>query len=153
MGDRKLNQFIGKLLKRDADAEQITYSVLVVSDDPGYLPQLCDIIQSEGHEATCGTGAREALELLEEMAVPDLMIFDLVDPEHDAREILDKARIRFGKSTTPPVLFLRDTPEDEAAAHELYADDVLLKPVTSEELLDRVNKLGRKLQENADKSA
>jgi DNA-binding response OmpR family regulator len=90
------------------------------------------------------------LQLVTTIERPDVMIVDFVNPEVDAHELLEKARIRFGKSTMPPVLFLRDTPEDEEAANDLFADDVLLKPIEPALLLESVNKLIVKPQPDED---
>ncbi len=136
----KISQVIDKWFNRGTAAPPV-YHVLVVSDDGLYLPYLSGLIEAQGHRVHCATDAAEALDLLAAMDLPDLIIFDFITPAKEARDLLERLRIRMGRTTTPPVLFLRDTPEDEEIAHELGADDVLFKPVDPAALGARVNQL------------
>jgi DNA-binding response OmpR family regulator len=137
----KIWQTIDTWLK-GGDAEPIRCNALIVSDNQQYLSYLCGIFGGGGHEAYGSASTEDAIERLNNMDErPDVIILDFENPEENASEFLETVRIRLGKSTMPPVLFLRDTPEDEAAAHELFAADVLMKPVEPDVLLDRVCKL------------
>ncbi len=136
----KIGQTLSKLLKSD-NAQVYQCRILVVSDDHVTLTGMFEIIQNHGHTVQYGTNLEEGIQLITSIDRPDIIILDFVEPEADARGLLQKARIRFGKSNMPLVLFLRDTPEDEAVANDLFADDVLLKPVDAAQLLECVSKL------------
>jgi CheY-like chemotaxis protein len=140
----RFNQVIGKILNSSDQTDSVSYSVLLVSDDSASIAYICGLLEGQGHEAHCQDDVDAALALLDRIELPDIIILDFVDPEQDGREFLERARIRFGKTTTPPVLFLRDSLEDEEAAHALLADDVLLKPVSADMLQAHLSHLGEK---------
>lgn len=133
------------------DKEKIDYSILLVSDDPITSQQIQDILQESGYTVLVSANSQDALELLNGAELPHLLIGDFITPDVDAKEFLDKARIRFGKAALSPVLLLMDSPDDEIIANELGLHDVLPKPFEAEQLLQCVKRLidsRRKTQES-----
>jgi CheY-like chemotaxis protein len=114
-------------------------AVLILSDDFTAIVALTDIL-SENYKICAAMSAPEMVELIEKSIFPEAIICDFVHPEM-AKEFLEVAKIRMGKSSLPPVLFLRDSSEDEILANRLHASDLLLKPVAQELLLTTITKL------------
>ena len=109
--------------------------VLVVEDDPGIRRFLNMALQAEGlvvHEAdTLRRGLIDA-----GTRRPDLIVLDLGLPDGDGVELVRDLR---GWSEVPViVLSARHGEEDKVAALDMGADDYLVKPFGTAELLARV---------------
>lgn len=124
-----------------SESDNPAFSVLVVSDDGDTLELICTTLTEEGCEVHSAVSAEAAVHLLDEIELPDVMIGDFYYPERDGKHFMNKARIRFGKSTLPPVIFLMDSQEDEATAYDLSVNDVLEKPFDPDKLLASLTKL------------
>src|SRR5262249_39108229 len=59
-------------------------AILVVDDEEAVLDVVRRFLQIAGHEVTCLTSGREAIELLGDGAVVDLVILDVMMPREDA---------------------------------------------------------------------
>ena len=121
--------------------EQPAFSVLVICDNSGDSALINTALQDKGYTVHSMHTAIEALKLLDETGLPDVMIGDFVQPETDGKDFLEKVSIRFGKSAMPPILFLMDSKEDETAAAMLGVHDLLPKPFDGETLAQRVQQL------------
>ena len=73
----------------------------------------------------------------------DLVLFDIMLPKMDGKEILKRMR---GKGIQTPVIFLtaKDSEEDVVHGLNLGADDYLTKPFSFNELLARINAILRR---------
>lgn len=109
--------------------------VLVVSDSSGDLAYAASTLEANGYLVHKAEGVTPALDLLNGLEMPDVFIVDFLHPETDGTDFINKIRVRYGKSTLSPVIFLLDTPEDEAVAHALGVQEVLPKPLEAEKLL------------------
>lgn len=76
----------------------------------------------------------------------DLLVLDWVLPDVNGDEVLKIIRAQYGWST--PVIFItsKGEPEDIVAGLEVGADDYLIKPVNSSELLARIKAVLRRLR-------
>lgn len=124
-----------------SDNDHPSFSVLVVSDDGDTLALIRSTLTEEGCEVHSAVSAESAVQLLDEIELPDVIIGDFYYPQRDGKHFLNKARIRFGKSALPPTIFLMDSEEDEATAYELSVNDVLEKPFDADKLLASLTKL------------
>lgn len=116
-------------------------SVFVVSDDVTVADLIREMLTPEGCTIHSAATTEEAMQMLDEMELPDVLIGDFRDPMVDGKAYLDVARTRFGKSTLPPVLFLMDSADDEEASHALHVNDVLSKPFDGPTLLACISEL------------
>jgi DNA-binding response OmpR family regulator len=116
------------------------YLVLLVSDDEPTCSTICDILREEGYSVQAASNIDAAVRLVGQQ-VPDVLIGDFMQPEVDGKELLKLVGIRLGKTAVPPVLFLMDSKEDETAARDLGAYDLLTKPVDTEALTAAIAKL------------
>lgn len=123
------------------DKNTTDYTVFVVSDDPFTSQQIQNILEEQGYVVMVTASSQDVLELLKSMDLPHVFIGDFAEPDVDAKEFLEKARIRFGKATLSPVLLLMDSPDDEMTANELGVYDLLPKPVEAERLIQCVKQL------------
>lgn len=110
--------------------------ILIVDDEINLLEMLQSIFERAGYSRilTASSG-REALRVWKEKQ-PDMIILDVMLPDMNGFSILKTIR----KSSHVPVLMLtaRGEAEDKFTGFENGADDYLLKPFLSKELLLRV---------------
>ncbi|MBK9121604.1 MAG: response regulator [Chloroflexi bacterium] len=116
------------------DDKSRKFVVMVVSDDAADLAAVAATLESCGHTVYAPQNADEALGLLENAAMPDVLIGDFRNPDTDGTAFVRRLQVRYGKSGLPPVVFLLDSVEDEAAAHRLAVKDILAKPLAVDAL-------------------
>lgn len=118
------------------------YSILLVDDDPFILEGIGADLESQGFGLTEANSGDRALELLAEKNF-DLVITDLVMENVDGIQVLKKA-----KALSPDTMVIILTGYGnmksaiDALRHE--ADDYLLKPCESAEMLHRINQCQEK---------
>lgn len=112
-------------------------SVLIIEDDEGIASLLKNSLEAEGYEVRIARdgvlGLASALSHRN-----DLIILDLRLPGAHGLEVCRQLRAR---GDTTPILMLSglDTPEDRIEGLKAGADDYLIKPFSSGELIARVN--------------
>jgi two-component system response regulator MprA len=116
--------------------------ILIVDDDPPVLRMLVRTLAAEGYETVAAPDGGTALAAAER-SVPDLVVLDVAMPGLDGLQVCRRLR---AKGVGVPVLLLtaRDTVEDRVAGLDAGADDYLVKPFATAELLARVRALGRR---------
>jgi two-component system response regulator MprA len=122
-------------------------SVLVVDDDPSIRRMLERTLTADGHDVQTAGDGGAALAAIERSA-PDLLVLDLSMPGLDGLAVCRRLRAR---RLALPILVLtaRDAVADRVAGLDAGADDYLVKPFASEELLARVRALLRRGREPA----
>ena len=117
-------------------------SVLVVDDDASLRRMLDRTLSAEGFEvetAADGGGALVAVE----RSVPEVIVLDVGLPGMDGLAVCRRLRAK-GVSTPIIMLTARDAVPDRVAGLESGADDYLVKPFATEELVARVRALTRR---------
>ena len=125
--------------RKEVDAPE--YAVLVVSDDLITSALVCETLAQNHYRVHSASGTNSALELLKTIEIPALVIGDFAHPEVDGIDFLKRARIRLGKRSLPPIVFLMDAKDDEVAARKVGAQELLTKPLDPTTLIDCVGKL------------
>jgi len=119
--------------KRDAMKE---HSLLLVDDDPFILEGIGEDLESNGYQVTRASSGESAVELLETNHF-DLVITDLVMASTDGIQVLKKSK---ELNSDIQVIILTGFGDIDSAVKALrsQADDFLLKPCESQEMLFRV---------------
>jgi DNA-binding response OmpR family regulator len=139
---------VSQWLKRNREESTTPLCIMVISDDQEYAMAISTALLEKGCEAISPANVLEALLILDERGLPDLLIGDFKTPQVDGKTLIEKMRIRFGRRNLPPIVFLLDSPEDEIMAQELGIDDVVPKasdaPATIEALWKVIDHLDQK---------
>lgn len=116
--------------------------VLIVEDDPDLLEQLSERLSAAGFAVDCARDGTEGLYMATEYAL-DVAVVDLGLPRLSGLDLIKAVR---GGGGRYPILILtaRDRWQDKVAGLEAGADDYLVKPFHSEELVARLRALLRR---------
>jgi two-component system response regulator MprA len=117
-------------------------AILVVDDDAPIRRMLDRTLSAEGYAVETAADGGAALAAVERSA-PDLVVLDVGMPGVDGLAVSRRLR---SKGLSVPVLLLtaRDSVRDRVAGLDAGADDYLVKPFATEELLARVRALLRR---------
>ncbi|MDX2151034.1 MAG: response regulator transcription factor [Bryobacteraceae bacterium] len=118
--------------------------ILVVEDEKRIADFLGRGLESAGYAVDVASDGAQALNLVHATDY-DLIILDLMLPDMDGLQVLERIRNR---KSNPPVLILsaRGAVDDRVKGLEVGADDYLVKPFAFVELLARVRVLLRRGQ-------
>jgi len=112
--------------------------ILIVEDEPDVLLLLENRVRGAGHEVMSASDGERGLELaLAER--PDLVILDWMMPKLDGIEVLDRLRADGpGRDIKVLMLTARSQQKDVERAFAAGADDYIVKPFSSRELIERI---------------
>lgn len=112
--------------------------VLAIDDDDGQLGVVRAILEAAGYEVTSTADPRQAQSLIKS-SQPDAILLDLLMPEVSGWELLETIRSR-PETRTIPVLLLsgQGKPAQRVRGLRAGADDFMVKPLDSDELLVRL---------------
>lgn len=119
--------------------------MLVVDDDPPIRRMLERTFSAEGYYVESAADGGQALAAIER-SIPDLVVLDVTMPGVDGLSVCRRVR-RAGLAVPILLLTARDAVADRVAGLDAGADDYLVKPFASEELLARARALTRRGQE------
>jgi two-component system OmpR family response regulator len=116
--------------------------LLVVDDEETIVELLSGALRYAGFEVSAATSGADALRLVKS-ARPDLIILDVMLPDHDGFEVV--RRIRAGQMRIP-VIFLtaRDALHERIGGLTLGGDDYITKPFSLEEVIARIRAVLRR---------
>jgi two-component system response regulator MprA len=116
--------------------------LLVVDDDPSVREALELVLDLNGFGVASAAGGGEAIRALA-IDRPDAVILDVLMPGLDGLEVCRRMRA-IGDRTPVLMLTARAEVSDRVAGLEAGADDYLVKPFASEELIARLRALLRR---------
>ena len=121
--------------------------ILVVDDDQNICELLRLYIEKEGFEVRIANDGRRALEIFEEQN-PDLIMLDIMLPELDGWQVCREIR----KKSQCPIIMLTAKGEvfDKVLGLELGADDYVVKPFETKEVVARIKAVLRRYGSNAE---
>ncbi|MCM2396630.1 response regulator [Rhizobium sp. S95] len=121
--------------------EQKAKTILVVDDDPEIRRLVGDFLGREGFMVELAEDGQEMDRVLERL-VPDLVVLDLMLPGEDGLSICRRLRA----TGDMPILMLtaKGDETDRVVGLEIGADDYVVKPFGSRELLARIRALLRR---------
>src|SRR6185503_2472842 len=116
--------------------------ILIIEDETPMRTALKDVVEAEGYRAITAADGESGLQrAIEEK--PDLILLDIMMPKLDGYEVCAALR---RSANLVPILMLtaKGQIEDRVTGLDVGADDYLVKPFSTEELLARVRALLRR---------
>jgi len=118
--------------------------ILIVDDDNIHLDMVRTVLDNE-YEVLTAVSGKEALGLLYQGLVPELILLDLIMPEMDGWNTYDRIKALGDIHDTPIAIFTASSdPKDIKQAKDMGAVDYIKKPFDKDDLLSRVKSLLRK---------
>src|ERR1043165_2792849 len=121
--------------------------ILIIEDETPMRTALADVLAGEGYRPLTAAdgeiGLRKAVE-----EKPDLVLLDVMMPKLDGFEVCAELR-RLGHAVPVLMLTAKGQIEDRVSGLDAGADDYLVKPFSTEELLARVRALLRRTRRQA----
>lgn len=116
-------------------------SILFVEDEEGISDPFCSALRRASFEPVVARTVAEALEQLQSEP-PDLVLLDLALPDGDGRDVAREIR----KAGETPIIMLtaRGTEADRVIGLEIGADDYVVKPFSSAEVIARIRAVLRR---------
>jgi two-component system, OmpR family, response regulator MprA len=126
-----------------AAAPARTARILVVDDEPRMLSMMRRVLEVDGYGVMLAGDGAAALEILRSEPI-DLIILDVMMPDPDGFEVCRVVR----RESLVPILMLtaRDAATDKVTGLDCGADDYVVKPFETDELMARVRALLRRAQ-------
>ncbi len=122
----------------------IDKTILLIEDSEDIVSIVNFMLEREGYEVITAIDGREAEKVIESMPPPGIVILDAMLPYIDGFSLLRKIR---GSDTwcSVPVIMLtaKGGQNDVLRGFETGADDYMVKPFNTEELLARIRRLLR----------
>ncbi len=121
--------------------------VLIIEDDDNLQEALRFSLEQDGYSVHSATDGEAGLDLAREVQ-PDLIILDIMLPVLDGLEVCRIIR----QETAAPIIMLTAKGEevDRVVGLELGADDYVVKPFSTRELLARMRAVRRRSRPGAD---
>lgn len=125
-------------------------TVLVVDDDDDVRALVVDLLDGEGFGTYEAADARTALALLDQRK-PDVVLLDVAMPTMDGLDMLVEVR----RTSDVPVIMLtgRGGETDRVVGLRMGADDYVVKPFSSAELVARVHSVMRRTRRDTDRES
>src|SRR6266404_55624 len=118
--------------------------ILIIEDETPMRTALADVLQGEGYRALTApdgeSGLRKAVD-----EKPDLILLDIMMPKLDGYAVCAELR-RLENPVPVLMLTAKGQVEDRVTGLDAGADDYLVKPFSTEELLARVRAMLRRVQ-------
>ena len=121
--------------------------ILIIEDETPMRTALKDVIENEGYRAITAADGESGLKRAVEEK-PDLILLDVMMPRLDGYEVCAELR-RLANPVPILMLTAKGQVEDRVSGLDAGADDYLVKPFSTEELLARVRALLRRYQKHA----
>lgn len=122
--------------------------ILIVDDDTNICELLRLYIEKEGFEAAIANDGESALKKFDSFG-PDLMLLDIMLPGLDGWQVCREIR----KKSSCPIIMLTAKGEvfDKVLGLELGADDYVVKPFETKEVIARINAVLRRSGKGSDR--
>lgn len=119
-------------------------SILIIEDEKDILDSLREVLDFEGYKVFCARNGQEALESLDKIPTPNLILLDMLMPKMNGKEFR-KAQLRIPRLAKIPVVVMSaDNTPATSFADINSSINYLKKPLDIDDLLKAVaNNLGR----------
>lgn len=117
-------------------------TILIVDDEPVNVQVLVNQLKLEGYNVLTAENGMEAINIIQNSCVPDLLILDVMMPRMTGYHVCSLIRERFSLYQLPVLLLTaKNQIQDIVAGFESGANDYLAKPFDRRELTARVDML------------
>jgi DNA-binding response OmpR family regulator len=116
--------------------------ILIIEDETPMRTALADVLEGEGYRTLAAADGEAGLRAAVDEK-PDLILLDIMMPKLDGFAVCAELR-RIGLAVPVLMLTAKGQIEDRVAGLDVGADDYLVKPFSTEELLARVRALLRR---------
>lgn len=126
-------------------------SILIVEDDNDIAESLVYNLKREGFRTTVAESGEKGLRLaLDERSAPSLILLDLMLPGMSGTELCRRLR-REGSTEKIPIIMLtaKASESDKISGLELGADDYIVKPFSTKEVIARVRAVLRRIEKES----
>ena len=119
--------------------------IMVVDDDKNICELLRLYLEKEGYQVVIANDGKEAVEL-NEKEDPELILLDIMLPQLDGWQVCREIR----KKSQVPIIMLTAKGEvfDKVLGLELGADDYIVKPFETKEVVARIKAVLRRTGQN-----
>ncbi len=141
-----LGKTVSRQLGKD-EHEMASGKILIVDDDTNICELLRLYIEKEGYEASIAYDGETALEIFDTVD-PDLVLLDIMLPGLDGWQVCREIR----KKSNRPIIMLTAKGEvfDKVLGLELGADDYVVKPFETKEVIARIGAVLRRSGKNSE---
>jgi len=117
-------------------------TILIVDDEPVNVQVLVNQLKLEGYTILTAENGMEAINIIQNSCVPDLLILDVMMPRMTGYHVCNLIREKFSLYQLPVLLLTaKNQIQDIVAGFEAGANDYLAKPFDRRELIARVDML------------
>jgi two-component system, OmpR family, response regulator VicR len=145
-GSTKMQATIAPSENKAEDDMSDAPKILVVDDESNILDVVELYLLREGFRVVRAADGVTALDLFTQQT-PDVVVLDIMLPQMDGLEVLQRIRQRANRPTPVILLTAKGQEEDKLAGLDGGADDYLTKPFSPRELVARVKVALRRMQE------
>lgn len=117
-------------------------TILIIEDDLDLLELFKHTLEQYGFDTLTAVNGNDGFDKLQE-AMVDLIITDIMLPEMDGIEFIDTLR-HIDKDIPILVVSAKDSIDDKRIGFQIGADDYMVKPIDTKELILRVEALLRR---------
>jgi len=116
--------------------------VLVAEDDPNTRSGLIEVLENEGYQTVSAKDGKEALDAFRKES-PDFVCLDIMMPGESGYDVCREIR---RENRTVPIIFISAKSEeiDKVIGLELGADDFIMKPFGTKEVIARIRAVSRR---------
>jgi CheY-like chemotaxis protein len=112
-------------------------NILIVEDEDDIRESLQEVLGSEGYNVNVASNGKEALEMLNSIPTPDLILLDLLMPEMNGMEFREK-QMQMEKFSNIPVVVMSADNYAKQKAKKMHAG-FLKKPFELSDLFMKIN--------------
>ena len=122
--------------------------ILIVEDDKNILNTLTYYLQNEGFSVKTAQNINKAIDIIKNEQF-NIVLLDITLPDGDGFEVCNLVK----NKTNIPVIFLtaRDEETNVVKGLDMGADDYVIKPFRTRELISRIRSVLRRYETNTDK--
>jgi DNA-binding response OmpR family regulator len=114
-------------------------TILIIEDEPDLLQLATLRLEKSGYEVAAALNSKQAFDLIAEKT-PDLILLDLLLSGERGEEICKRLKSDSKLKKIPIIIFSASACDISVKLEETQADDYIIKPFDTDELLGKIKK-------------